>query len=147
MYSRTTLGPIACLCAAALTLLSCSAGEHMAAANAGVQKFREQAAKAQFAEIYNQSEPEMKKAAKAEELAKLLKTIAARLGAHQSSNQVGWHVNVGTGGTIVTLAYESTFEKGKGQEEFVFRIEDGVAHLVGYHINSNDLVTNKGEVV
>jgi len=132
---------------AVLGLVGCSAGEHMAAARVGVQHFREQVAQGGFVAIYDQSEPEMKNSASSEDLVRLFKTISIRLGAHQSSKQAGWHVNYGTGGTIVTLGYESTFAKGKGTEEFVFRIKDGAAHLVGYHINSNALVTNKGEVV
>jgi hypothetical protein len=42
----------------------------------------------------------------------------------------------------VTLRFRTEFEKGTGDETFVYRVSGGKALLSGYHINSNDLLAN-----
>ncbi|HYW12814.1 MAG TPA: hypothetical protein VE871_12690 [Longimicrobium sp.] len=41
-----------------------------------------------------------------------------------------------SGGTRVTLLYETQFERGAGTEEFVYRIRGGKAGLVRWKVNS-----------
>jgi len=42
----------------------------------------------------------------------------------------------------MTLKFKTTFERGTGEESFVYRIVGGKPVLAGYHINSDDLITN-----
>jgi hypothetical protein len=120
----------------------CSMGAHVETATSGVATFHEQVNAGQFDAIYTAAATDFRKATTQEDFNKLLGAIAARLGKHVSSAQSGWHVNAGTGGTIVTLTFNSTFERGVGTEQFVFRIKDQKPQLLGYHIQSNDMLTN-----
>jgi len=43
---------------------------------------------------------------------------------------------------VITITYKTEFEKGSGTETFTYAISSGTALLLGYRINSNDLLTN-----
>ncbi len=66
--------------------------------------------------------------------------LRQKLGSLKSSKKKTWNVTHGTGGTLVKLAYESEFDAGRATETFVYRIKDGKAVLVAYHIDSNALL-------
>jgi hypothetical protein len=127
---------------AALLLAACSSGQDLTLAEAEVARFRGQMAAHQFAEIYAQASDELKKSTTEERLTRLLSAIDGKLGAVKSADRTTWGVNFGTSGTTVTLKYKTQFERGTGEETFVYRISGGKAVLAGYHINSEDLITN-----
>jgi hypothetical protein len=62
-----------------------------------------------------------------------------KLGRITAATPAGFNVNVGTGGTVVTLRYETTFEKGEAVQ---YRVRGKRASLAGYNINSPSLVTD-----
>ena len=123
-----------------LIAASCSMGDHVETAKAGVDEFHARLAESKFEEIYADSASDFQDATTQEDAVKLFAAVITKLGKPISSSQSGWHVNFGTGGTVVTLEMQTEFERGKGVERYVFRISDGVARLMSYHINSNDLV-------
>jgi len=49
--------------------------------------------------------------------------------------------------TNVVLTFKTEFENGQGVETFTYRIADGSAILLGWHVNSNALIVTpaKGE--
>jgi hypothetical protein len=107
---------------------SCSSGKHLDTVERKVTRFRELMSSEQFATE--------------EDLVKLLTAVNAKLGPVKKADRNGWNVNFHTSGTYVTLRYKTDSEKGDGTEQFVYRIAKGKAILVGYHINSNALITN-----
>lgn len=126
---------------AALSLAACSAGANTKAAEEGVVSFHKTMDAGQHATIYDASSTDMKSAISRDDFIKLLNGLHSKLGAFKSGKTINWNVNVGTGGTYVTLNRETQFERGPGTEEFIFRIEDGRAVLAGYHVNSMLLAT------
>jgi hypothetical protein len=128
--------------AALLLLAACSSGQDLTLAEAEVARFRGQMAAQQFAEIYAQASDGLKMSTTEERLTRLLSAVDSRLGAVKSADRTTWGVNFGTAGTTVTLKYNTQFERGTGEETFVYRIVGGKAVLAGYHINSEDLITN-----
>lgn len=43
---------------------------------------------------------------------------------------------------MVTLAYETRFTRGRGNEQFVFRVSGNETRLAGYNVNSMELIMN-----
>ena len=134
---------IAVIGALIVGFVSCSAGEDKAAAKAGVARFRAQVAQDQFAEMYNDWEEARFRGTTSEDFIHAMKSISTQLGAHQSSKQVEWRAKHGADGTMITLEYETVFEKkGKAKERFVFRVKDGEAHLARYHLGGVSISLN-----
>jgi hypothetical protein len=128
--------------AAALWLAGCSASQDLSLADAGVSHFREQMAAQQFQQVYSEGADELKKTTTEQTMVQLLAAVARKLGAVKSANRTSWSVNFNTSGTSATLKYKTEFERGTGEETFMFRISGGKALLAGYHINSNELIIN-----
>jgi hypothetical protein len=128
------------LTALSLALAGCSAGQDKAAAEAGVQSFREMLGAGRYAEIYRAAGHEFRQTGSEESAVRFLQSVRERLGAVRSANQTGWRVNYGNGGSVTVLNYATEFERGRGTEEFVYRVDGGQPVLIGYHVNSNDLV-------
>jgi hypothetical protein len=127
---------------AALALAGCSATQDISVAEAAVTHFHQQLGEQKFAEIYAAGAAELKKATTEQQLTRLLAAIDRKLGPVKASQKGGWNVNWSGGGTTVTINYKTEFERGSGQERFVFRISGGKALLAGYHIDSTDLMVN-----
>lgn len=128
------------LTAVSLGLAGCSAGQDKSAAEAGVQRFREMLGAGRYAEIYRSAGPEFRQNGSEDSAVRFLRSVHDRLGAVRNANQTGWRVNYGSGGSVTVLNYATEFERGRGAEEFVYRVDGGQSVLIGYHINSNDLV-------
>jgi hypothetical protein len=71
---------------------------------------------------------------------RLLNAVHTRLGAVKSSEDSGWRVNYTNNGVFKLIDRRTSFEKGKGEESFVFQVKDEGLQLVGYHINSMQLL-------
>ena len=54
---------------------------------------------------------------------------------HQSKLK-GFNINRNTSGTLATLVYATTFDKGNADEQFVWQIESDAAKLYGYRIDA-----------
>jgi Protein of unknown function (DUF4019) len=120
----------------------CSASADIASANTAVAHFRELMEQQQFQKIYEESADQNKKATTEEQWTKLLAAIHDKLGNVKNAQSTGWNVNYRPTGTVITLSYKTEFEKGSGTETFNYAISGGAALLLGYHINSSDLLTN-----
>jgi hypothetical protein len=124
---------------AAFGLVSCSIGKDVPLAENEITKFHQLLNAEKFDQIVASAGPELSADPK---LPKLLGVVHTKLGAMKKTKQVGWNDNANTSGHFVTLNYESNYEKGTAAENFVYRIIDGRASLVGYHINSDALIFN-----
>ena len=135
--------PMRTLLIAMLALVSgagCSANENIEAVEREVWRFHRLAAGGEFDRLYRESGDELKHSATERDFRDLLQVVNERLGDVQRTNRTGWHVNYTPGGSVVTLTYESQFERGRGVEQFVYRMADQRPQLLGYHINSSALL-------
>ena len=94
-----------------------------------------------YHEIYVQADGQFRKAISESDMTEFLKAVHTKLGKVVQPEPAGFMVNHDlTAGTSVRLSYNTTFEAGKGLEEFVWHISAGKAFLVRYNVSSRDLV-------
>ena len=127
---------------AAFLVAACSSGKDFDLAQAQVAHFRELMAAQKFDQIYSEASDELKKTTTDQAIARLLGAVDRKLGGVKSAKQNAWNVNYAPSATSVTIKFKTQFERGAGEETFVYRIAGGKALLAGYHINSNELITN-----
>jgi hypothetical protein len=129
---------------AALALLGllggCSAGADLPVAQDGVTRFHQMLNAGDFADIYADSGPDMKKASTQADMIQLFDAIHRKLGNFQSGTMTGWRENATTSGTYVTLSYSAKFDRSDVTETFSWRIDQGHALLASYFINSTYMV-------
>ena len=126
----------------ALALAGCSFGADVPVAEKAITAFHAQLDAAQFGPIYVQSASEMRKSTTQPHLIAFLEAVHRKLGLFKSGKSIGWNENVTPSGHFVTINYQATYEHGPAAENFVYRITDGKASLVGYHVNSDALIMN-----
>jgi hypothetical protein len=125
---------------ALFSLSACSAMKEKEAGEAEVARFHSLYDTDQGAAIYDDAGGELKAAASRDEFGKMLGTAHQRLGNVRKANQTGWKVNYGTSGNVIVFNYTTDFALGRGEEEFVYRVEAGKPRLAGYHITSPALL-------
>jgi hypothetical protein len=106
------------------------------AAKRGVEEFRSRAAQRSYAEIYRAGGAELRQGTTEEQFERFMTAVDRTLGAWQSAEEPAWNVMRATTGQLVRLTYQSQFERGGANEQFLWRIEQGEAILIGYHVNS-----------
>ena len=84
--------------------------------------------------------PDMLKASPKPQVTNLYSVVRRKLGKVTDSQTVNWNVRTFNAVTTVVLVQNTTFEEGKGAETFTFRIKNEQASLLGYNINSQDLI-------
>ena len=131
---------LVCLVALVAILSGCSMSEDAAVAEQAVPRFHEQLDAGRFDAIYDESADELKTATTQQEFVAFLEAVHRKLGNTKASDKTGWTVNYQTSGSFVTLGYKTTFDGGSAEEQFVFRLQEKAAVLVGYHINSTALI-------
>ena len=124
-------------------LWQCGSGvaEGRSMANASVQHFHDQLNAAQFEQIYTESDARFQSDASKEDILKLFEAVHRKLGNTKSQNLSFWNVNTTTNGFFITVVYDTSFERGSAQENFTWVKEGNKLSLVGYHIQSNALIT------
>ena len=123
-------------------LAACSSADDMDAARAASANFHSQLDAGQFDQIWEASGVELKNASSQQDFTDLLEAVHRKLGQVSSTKETHWGVRMVTAGTFIDLAYSTTFEGGAAVEQLVWHIDAaGKALLVGYHINSNALIT------
>ena len=126
---------------ATLALAGCGLTRGKADAARGMDHFHELYNDSEFEKIYDTADPAFQHAMGRSEFLTFIGAVHRKLGTFISCENKGWKTFSGTGGTTVTLNYKSTFEKGTGDETFLFLVSGSHAALQDYHINSNTLVT------
>jgi hypothetical protein len=94
----------------------------------------------QFEEIYATAGDEFRKAAPKEKVIALFSAINRKLGSPKSSKTMNWNVRTFNFKTIVMLVEDTEFAQGKGTETFTFLVSGQKAELIGYNINSLDML-------
>jgi len=124
---------ITALALAGATTVGCSANADKSAAEAAVAEFRQMADAGRYAEIWQGGANELKASTSQDELVRVLSGLHVHYGNFRSANQTNWHWNSSNGAVSVTLEYDSQFENARGNERFIYRIENGAARLAGYN--------------
>jgi hypothetical protein len=106
-----------------------------------VAVFHDRFNEGQYEEIYSEAADEFKKAASQEKVLALFAAIDSKLGKVQSSSITTWNVKTFNFVTTVVLVSDTQFELGAGTETFTFRVNGDKATLLGYNINSMDMMT------
>jgi len=111
------------------------------AAKTATERFHLKLDLGQFDSIYQQADPDFRKAGAEKEANALWRMVQRRFGSLQSDSLLNWNVSVTTNnGTVVRLVYYTTFSKAKGTETFTWRLRNGKPALLGYNINSPALL-------
>lgn len=131
--------PIAC----AAMLAGCGLKESYDISGAKAEEFHDRLSAGQYDAIWANTATDLRKDASREEFTELLTAVNRKLGKVVEAKQVNWHSNTVNGVTLITMNFDTKFERGKGAETIVFRwfSEDRLA-LAGYHITSNDMMMN-----
>jgi hypothetical protein len=119
----------------------CGAKKDLANTESAVVKFHAQLDAGSFDQIYADSGAAMKKATSQQKLVDLLSAIHRKLGNVKNSNRQKFFMNWGTAGKTVRVNYATQFDADSAEEEFAFLVDGDDVKLVGYHINSEALVT------
>lgn len=122
-----------------LFLVSCGGTDE---AKRGVDDFRAAVANKKYHEIFENADPEMRQSGNEDQFVEFMNALERKLGPWQSAEEGVWTVSQSPAGRIVNLTYTSQFANGTGTERFMWRIVDGKALLVGYHVDSPLWVTN-----
>jgi hypothetical protein len=131
--------PIAC----AAMLGGCGMKESYDISGAKAKEFHDRLSAEQYDTIWANTASDLRKDASREEFTALLTAVNRKLGKVVEAKQVNWHSNTVNGVTMVTMNFDTRFERGKGKETIVFRwVSDDRLALAGYTINSNDMLVN-----
>lgn len=106
-----------------------------------VAVFHERLNAGQYGEIYSEASEEFRSVAPQEKVLALFSAIDNKLGKVKSSSIKTWNVNTFNFVTTVVLVVDTQFERGVGTETFTFRVSGDKATLLGYYINSLDMIT------
>lgn len=108
--------------------------------DASVAAFHQKLDQAQFHDMYANTSPEFQRASSEKDITDLFNAVHTKLGNVVSANRTGIYMNATTRGNFVRTTYETTFARGKGTETFNWLLANDQLSLVGYHIESRDLV-------
>jgi hypothetical protein len=105
-----------------------------------VARFHRQLGLRDYEQIYSGAAEGFRKSASKETAFALFDAINRKLGPVKSSTQANWQVNTHNFKTAVVLVHETKFESGAATETFTFEIADERASLLGYNIDSLDML-------
>ena len=111
---------------------------------AAVTRFHQQLDSGSFDAIYDETDSLFQGASTREQFAAVLRAVHSKLGNVAGANETEFFTReeVGTNpGSYISLTFETAFASGKGTEKFNYRVDGGKVRLVGYNINSNELLT------
>lgn len=123
------------LAGAALAVTSCGAARDTEGAEAQVAAFHRAYNAGRHGPLWDRAAPAMKEITPKPQFLDLMAQLRERLGAVEATKQTGWNVNYATGGSQVTLTYQTTFANGEGTETFIY--DTGKPpRLMGWHVVS-----------
>jgi hypothetical protein len=93
-----------------------------------------------LSEIYSAGHSKFKSATTEKQFVEFMSAVQRKLGKVTQTSNAGFNVRTFNLITTVVLNQNTTFEQGAGTEVFTFQMVGGKAVLVGYNINSKDLI-------
>ena len=91
-------------------------------------------------EIYSAGHSKFKSAATEKQFLEFIGAVQRKLGKVTQTSNAGFNIRTFNLTTTVVLNQSTTFEQGTGTETFTFQMDGDKAVLVGYNINSRDLI-------
>jgi outer membrane lipopolysaccharide assembly protein LptE/RlpB len=110
------------------------------AAEQSVADFHRLYNEGKLAEIYSAGDSKFKGATTEKQFLEFVGAVQRKLGKVAQTSNEGFNIQTFNFTTTVVLNQSTTFEQGTGTETFTFQMEGGKAVLVGYNINSKDLI-------
>lgn len=110
------------------------------AAEQSVADFHKLYNDAKLVEIYAAGHSKFKGVTTEKEFLDFIGAVQRKLGKVTHSANAGLNIRTFNLTTTVVLTQNTTFEQGTGTEVFTFQMEGDKAILVGYNINSKDLI-------
>jgi len=110
------------------------------AAEQGVADFHNLYNDGKFADIYSAGHSKFKSATTEKQFVELVGAVHRKLGKVTQTASAGFNVRTYNLTTTVVLTQTTTFEQGTGKERFTFQMDGDKAVLVGWNINSKDLI-------
>jgi hypothetical protein len=110
------------------------------AAEQSVADFHKQYNDGKHAEIYFAGHSKFKTAASQKQFLEVMSAVQRKLGKVTQTANAGFNVRTFNLTTTVVLNQNTTFEQGTGTEVFTFQMDGDKAILVGYNINSKELI-------
>jgi hypothetical protein len=123
-----------------LAVAACNPQAGTAEAEAEVARFRALWEQENFQQIYAAASDELRTASPGPQFTRLLSLLRKRFGSVRQTTQVGWNTTFTPTGQAVVLNYDTLFEQGRAAEQFVLKLGDGGVELMGYHLNSPELM-------
>jgi hypothetical protein len=123
-------------------VMACNAiSDGKPAAEKAIVRFHAMLNDERYTEIYAGLDPKFKGATTEQELTDILQAVHIKLGKVVSSTNQTWRTNSVVVETQILMAQNTDFEEGKAVETFTFVYADKNVSLVGYDINSKELIT------
>jgi hypothetical protein len=92
-------------------------------------------------EIWQKADSKFRASSTKQKYDEFMGALQRKLGKIISSSNTGWNVKSFNLKTIVYMTQKTAFEHGQGVESFTFAMQGTNAVLVGYNIQSLDLIT------
>lgn len=133
------------LCAViiATSLFFCGCGnikQGMGAAEAQVVIFHQNYNNQNIEAILAASDPQFFDSTPKADMMKLYGAVYKKLGKVTDSQMQNFNMRTFNLDTLVSINQDTKYERGKGVESFTFRIKGNKAYLLGYYVNSPDLI-------
>ena len=130
-----------------LAITGCNPVKSTAEADKAAAEFHALFDAEDFEQIFDTAHADFKASQPKKDTINFLRSVREKLGSVKSTNRTGWQANSMNMKTNVVLTFETEFENGQGVETFTYRVADGSAVLLGWHVNSNALIVTptKGE--
>lgn len=110
------------------------------AAEQSVADFHQLYNEGRLSEIYSAGHSKFKEATTEKQFLEFVSAVQRKLGKVTQTANAGFNVSTFNLATTVVMTQSTTFEQGTGREVFTFQMEGDKAVLVGYNINSKELI-------
>ncbi len=126
----------------AAVLVGCGGITHgKPAAEKAIARFHELYNQGKLDVIWNEADPAFRTAASKQEYAEFMAAVQRKLGKVASSANAAWRVQTLNLQTKVQMRQNTAFENGQDTESFTFTLDGTNAVLVGYNLQSRELIT------
>ena len=118
----------------AMLAVACNAFEYVPLCEQATREFHSSLNSQEYRQVLGTADEAFRSAQSVAQFESSAESNLERFGPFIDGTLTYKHVNVGAGGTVVSLQYTSEFQKGWACEELRWRIVDGVPRLLAYSI-------------
>lgn len=126
--------------AGCLSFVACAAPAKPGAADLAVVQFHQRLNASDFHGIYSTAADGFRNSVSEKEFTEFGSAVVRKLGPFQSAKRTGWNSSVTTGGSFITMSYDSQFAEGGATEQFVLQSGRDGLRVLRYDINSRALI-------